>query len=55
MELDFSIESRIGFNCKVLDEGDIEVVVEGKVGNLKRTIGDFAEDYRLEEFNSFYI
>ena len=43
---------RIGFNGKVSDEGDIEVVVEGKVGNMKRTIGDFA-DYRLEGLNSF--
>ena len=55
MELEFTMESRIGFNGKVSDEGDIEVFVEGKVGNVKRTIGDFAEDYRLEGLNSFYI
>ena len=47
------MESRIGFNGKVSGKGDIEVVVEGKVGNVKRTISDF--DYRLEGLNSFYI
>ena len=55
MELEFSMESRIDFNGKVSDEGDLEAVVEGKVGHIKRTIGDFAEDYRLEGLNSFYI
>ena len=55
MELEFSVESRIGFNGKVSDEGDIEVVVESKVEKVKRTITDFAEDYRLEGLNSFYI
>ena len=54
IELEFSVESRIGFSGKVLEEGDIEVIVEGKVGKIKRTIGDFAEDYRLEGMNSFY-
>ena len=49
------MESRIGFNCKVSDEGDIEVVVEGKIRNIKRTMSDFAEDYRLEGLNSSYI
>ena len=49
------MEFRIGFNGKVSDRGDIEVVVEGKVGNIKRTICDFAEDYRLDRLNSFYI
>ena len=51
MELEFIMESRIGFNGKVSDKGDFEVVVEGKVGNL--TFGDFAEDYQLEGLNSF--
>ena len=55
MELEFNREFRIGFNGKVLEEGDIEVVVEGKAGNIKRTIGDFAEDHRLGGLNSFYI
>ena len=55
MEWGFSMETRIGFNGKVSDEGDIEVVLEAKVGNIKRTIVDFAEDYRLEGLNSFYI
>ena len=55
MGLEFSTESKIGFNGKVSDEGDIEVVVEGKVGNIKRIIEDFSEDYRLEGLNSFYI
>ena len=49
------MESRIGFNGKVSDEGDIEVVEEGKVGNIRRTVVGFAEDYRLEGLNSFYI
>ena len=49
------MESRIGFNGNVSDEGDIEIVVEGKVGNIQRTIGNFTEDYRLEGLNSFYI
>ena len=53
MESEYSMESRIGFNGKVLDEGDIEVIAEGKVG--KKTIGDFVEDYRLEGSNYFYI
>ena len=47
MELEFSIKSRIRFNGKVSDEGDIEVVVGGKLGNIKRTIGDFAEENRF--------
>ena len=37
MELEFSMETIIGFNGKVSDEGDIEVVVEGQVRNIKRT------------------
>ena len=49
------MEFIIGFIGKVSDEGDIEVVVEGKVENIKRTVSDFSEDYRLEGLNSFYI
>ena len=55
MELEFSMESRINFNGKVSDEGDVEVVEEGKVGKIKRTIGDFTEYYRLEALDYFYI
>ena len=33
MELEFGI----GLNGKVVDEGDIEDVMEGKVGNIGRT------------------
>ena len=47
MELEFSMESRIGFNGKVSDEGDIAVVVEGQVGNIKRTIGDLSEENQI--------
>ena len=47
------MESRISFNGKV--EKDMEVFVEGKVGNIKRTIGDSSEAYRFEGLNSFYI
>jgi hypothetical protein len=28
----------IKFNCKVFDNMDMEVIVEGKVGNVKRSI-----------------
>ena len=42
-ELEFSMKSRIGFYGKVSDEGDIDVVVEGPVGNMKRTIYYFKE------------
>ena len=49
MDLNFNVESSIG------KEGDIEGFVEGKVRKIKRTIGDFAEDYRLERLNCFYI
>ena len=43
MESEFSMESIIkkGFNSKVSDEGDLEVVVEGKVGNIKKAIAEF--------------
>ena len=40
MELELSMESRIGFNGKVSDEGDFEVIVEGKVRDIKRIIGE---------------
>ena len=43
MALEFTMEFRIGFNGKVSNEGDIEVVME--VEKVKRTIGDFAEEY----------
>ena len=55
MELEFTMEFIIDFNGKVSDEGDIEVVMEGKVWNVKRIISNFAEDRRLEGLNSFYI
>ena len=42
------MESRIGFNGKVLDEEDIG----DKIESIKRTICVFVEDYRL---NYFYI
>ena len=41
------MESIIVFNGKVSDEWYIEVVVEGKVGYTKRTIGDFTRDWIL--------
>ena len=55
MELEFTVEFIVGFNGKVSDEGDIGVVVEGAVRNIKRTIGDFAASYGLERLKSFYI
>ena len=30
-ELEFTVEFIVGFNGKVSDEGDIEVVMEGKI------------------------
>ena len=53
MDLEFTVEFIIGFTGKVSDEGDMEVVMEGKVGNVKRTISDFAVYYRLEGFFFF--
>jgi hypothetical protein len=29
--------------------------VEGKVGNLKRWVGDFLKDYGLQGLKSFYV
>ena len=55
MELEFIVKFIIGFNGKVSDEGDIEVVMEGKIWNVKRTISDFVKNYRLEGLNSFFI
>ena len=40
--MEFGVESRIGFNGEASDEEVIEVVVESKVGNIKRRVGDFA-------------
>ena len=40
MDLDSSEESIIGFDGKASDQGGTGVVVEGEVGNIKRTIGD---------------
>jgi hypothetical protein len=38
MEMEFIIKFGIKFNCKFSDKKDIEVIVEGKVGNLKREL-----------------
>ena len=38
MEMEFSMGFRIGFNGKVLDEGDIDADVESKGGSIIRTI-----------------
>ena len=40
MDLNFNVESSIGLNGKVPDEGEIEVVVGDTVRYIKRTIGD---------------
>ena len=47
VDMQFSIESRVGFNSKVFGEGDMEVVMEGKVDNMERKIGYFTTDYGL--------
>jgi hypothetical protein len=36
MEMEFIMKFWVRFNCKFSDKRDIEVIVEGKVGNLKR-------------------
>ena len=50
--MEFSKESRIGFNGKVSDEGDI---VEGKVGNIRRTIDDFGGGLSIGGIELFFI
>ena len=55
MEFDLSVQSGIGFNSKASDVGEIEVVKEDKVRNIKRTISDFAEDCRSKILNYFFI
>jgi hypothetical protein len=57
-ELDWAgvyYEIRIRFNCKVSDKRDIEVIVEGKVGNEKRRVSDFSKNNGLQGLKSFYI
>jgi hypothetical protein len=36
MEIEYIMKFGIRFNCKISDKRDIEVIVEGKVGNVKR-------------------
>ena len=55
MELEFSVESRRGFNGKVSGKGEVGLVVEGKVCNIERTIVHFKKNYALEAFKSLYI
>jgi hypothetical protein len=44
MEMEFNMKFGIRFNCKFSDKRDIEVIVEVKVGNLKRRVSDFSKD-----------
>jgi hypothetical protein len=48
MEMEFIMKFGIRFNCKFSDKRDIEVIVEGKVGNLKRRFCDCSKDYGLQ-------
>jgi hypothetical protein len=41
MDLEFIMKFVIKFNSKFSDQRDIEVIVEGKVGNIKRRVSDF--------------
>jgi hypothetical protein len=45
MEMEFIIKFMIGFNCLLSDKRKIHVIVEGKVGNVKRRVSDFLKDY----------
>jgi hypothetical protein len=47
MEMEFIMEFGIRFNCKFSDKRSIEVIVEGKVENLKRRDSDCSKDYGL--------
>jgi hypothetical protein len=38
-----------------LDKRDIEVIVEGNIGNVKRRVSDCLKDYGLEGLKSFYV
>jgi hypothetical protein len=41
--------------CKFSDKRDIEVIVEGKVRNVKRRFSDCSKDYGLQGLKSFYV
>jgi hypothetical protein len=43
----------ITLNSKFSDKRDIEFIVEGKVGNVKRRVSDFSKDYGLQGLMSF--
>jgi hypothetical protein len=45
----------IRFNCKFSDKRDIEVIVEGKIGNVIRRVSDFLKDYGLNGLKSFCV
>jgi hypothetical protein len=55
MEMEFSMKFGMRFHCKFLDKRDIEVIVEGKIGNVKRGVGDFSKDYGLQGLKSSYV
>jgi hypothetical protein len=38
MEMEFTVKFGTRFNSKFLDKRDIEVIVEGKVGNVKMIV-----------------
>jgi hypothetical protein len=55
MEMDFIMKFGIRFNCKFSDKRDIEVIVEGKAGNVKRRVSDFSKDYGFQGLKSFHV
>jgi hypothetical protein len=55
MVMELIMKFGIRLNCKFSDKRDIEVIVEGKVGNIKRRVSDFSKDYGLQGLKYFYV
>jgi hypothetical protein len=55
MEMEFIMKLGISFNHKVSDKKDTEVIVEGKVGNVKKRVSDCSKDYGLQGLKSYYV
>jgi hypothetical protein len=55
MGLEFIMKFGIRFKCKVSDKRYIEVIVKGKVGNVRRRVRDCLKDHGLQGLKSFYV
>jgi hypothetical protein len=53
--MEFVLKFGIRFNSKFSDKRDFEVIVAGKVGNVKRRVTDFSKGYGLQGLKSFYV